>query len=135
MPFSEGRIPKIIAFFRIIHLIFSIIGILLIIWAILVFFLSGDPQLIKPLPFMVFIVVYSLAIYIGLRRLRSWVVPVLIIVSTLSLVFGLFSFGRASPSLYLAIARAIGFALNIFTLYFFTRKEVRDFFKVSRASS
>ncbi|MFC1751656.1 hypothetical protein ACFLY5_00735 [Patescibacteria group bacterium] len=84
-------------------------------------------------PIYYLIIVFGLfwfAVFLGLHKRQQWVVPVVIIFAVISLINATFSFGGRLSTLPMVIARFVGFGFSIFEIWFFTRKEVREYFKV-----
>lgn len=126
MSLSEERIRKIVAVFRIMFLSFGIVAALLLFAMLLFFSFLRDSQFLDPLPQLIVMTVTSFAIYMGLKRVRPWVVPVIVFLSSTAIIFGILS---QTTGLSTVIARGVGFVLHVSTIYFFTRKEVKGYFK------
>jgi len=75
-----------------------------------------------------------LAIFLGLNKRKSWVIIIIVVYSALSFLMAFFlpvpSPSRLDPFEFELIT-VIGLLINAFNLYFFTRKEVRKYFKAT----
>ena len=65
-------------------------------------------------------------IYLGLKMRKFWIVPVKVILSSLGLISVLF---YQPKNVLLLVIKLFIIALTSFEIYFFTRKEVRKYFK------
>ena len=65
------------------------------------------------------------SVFFGLHKRKTWVIPTIVLLSIFGLIGGFLSF----PDTLLTLAgKWIGIIWAIFMLYFFTRKEVREYF-------
>jgi len=65
------------------------------------------------------------SVFFGLHKRKAWVIPTIVLLSVFGLIGGFFSF----PETVVVLAgKWFGIIWAIFMLYFFTRKEVREYF-------
>ena len=120
MTFSTRTISIIVNVFKYFHLLFIILtGLLFIV--VINFSTNATSISAYMLP-----LITSTLIFRGLSRRKFWVIPLMV-------GLGIFAIVRLSfyqpPELYLSIVRVAGFGLSAFQIFFFTKKEVREYFK------
>jgi hypothetical protein len=72
----------------------------------------------------------SAVIFLGLQTRKPWIVPLIIILSAMSIAR--FFLLHSPLTGVLTIARVIGLWISVFELFFFTRKNVKSYFKVRK---
>lgn len=127
MKFSEKNIKIVVNVLRWFYLVFIILTSLTTL-AFILLLLNGPPK--NESHYYSFITGILLlltctAIYFGLKNRRQWIVPVMVILSSLNIVLLIFSFPK---DLLHVIATIIGMCIAGSELYFFTKKEVRKYF-------
>ena len=129
MSFSDKKIKTIVLLLQ--RFYFIVFILLVSLFLLLVFLLiTGNfqsrqpilPMFIQSIPTYIICGVF----YFGLKNKRYWIIPV----AMLSNTYGLLSILFSSPKnlLYL-IVKIFTLSLTVFELYFFSRKEVRKYFK------
>lgn len=115
--FSENTIKKIASVLKYIYLFGFVIGAL----GMIVFI---PQKLVSPI--LIIFPVISVVQYYGLHKRKSWIVPTIVILTSIGLVRArFFSFPQTTD---VVIARFLGVGFAAFEIYFFTRKEVRKCF-------
>jgi|GEM_PF-4006334 len=72
--------------------------------------------------YLISVVVFIL----GLKKRYGWVIPVIVVLNVFSLIQDLYTQTVSSEG---AIIRLFHFIFGLFLIYFFTQKEVRNFFQ------
>ncbi|OGZ95023.1 MAG: hypothetical protein A2847_03060 [Candidatus Sungbacteria bacterium RIFCSPHIGHO2_01_FULL_50_25] len=112
---------KIIAVFGLLNIGFVVLGTLLFAAVLL----SGDilwrQEYVRFVPQLVI----SLVIYIGIAYRKSWVLPLIWITLSIGFIQGLLI--PIGDAVFL-IAKVVGLSIGIFWIYFFNRKQVREYF-------
>lgn len=128
LSFSEKSIQRIVSILKWYYFVLvCLVGYILLVGSLTGFILQ---QLVNnSLIFLVF-----LAIFLGLNKRKSWVIIIIVVTSALTF-WEAFSTpvpsqNRLSPAA-LELIRVIHLLINAFNLYFFTRKEVRKYFKAT----
>jgi len=137
MMFSETAIEKILKIYRGFYLFTIGLGVL---GVLLLFFLWYIDYYREPLSSRLFIfllpILISWGLYWGIKNRKSWIVPVMILWASLGIInffilggpqSGVFNY-QLTNGIYILIKFLLGL-WGIFTIYFFTRKEVRFYFK------
>ena len=128
MRFSRKAIEKTVAILQLFYLLLMGLGVLAIALGITES-LSGEAVGFKEISRIVAIMIFAFVYYLGLSRKIFWIVPLEIIASTFGSIISLFflsvAFLYSATLLYIFVPAVI---INIFFLYFFTRKSVREYF-------
>jgi hypothetical protein len=129
LSFSEKNIHRIISILKWYYFFWVCLGGLILLIASLIGYKS--PRLIDALT----ILLSSSAILFGLYKRKSWVVVLITVKSALSIVIAFFQTPLTSqaplgPTVGI-VAQTIGLGISAFEIYFFTRKEVRKYFKAT----
>lgn len=132
MKFSEKNIKFIISLLKGFYLTFTIILAILLIAAIFLTLilnknLSGSPLI--TLAEVLIAVMLGSAIYLGLKNKKPWVISIIVFSASISLLPQLL---YNTTSITNLIFKVFGLVLSIFEIYFFTRKEVRQYFGTKR---
>lgn len=115
--FSPKRIRVIISILKYFYLMITILTIISIL-----FDLTIGKFKINNLT----TVLLGSVIYLGLKNKYRWIIPVITIISALVIIANLSFRPNNFPDI---VVKLFVFGLNIFNLYFFTRKEVKKYFK------
>lgn len=117
MVFSENKIRSIISFLRWFYLLVAIIGFLSI---------AGYYVLNKKILAVDAIYLFvNIIFFIGLRYRKPWVVPLILLFSSIGLINHFLTF---PTTVLLIIVKVLAMALDVFLIYFCTKKEVRVYF-------
>lgn len=117
MTFSEKSIKTIVNFLRWFYLLIAIAEIFLLIGN---YFLNGKFSIELVIGILV-----ATTFFIGLRSRKPWVIPLLLIFSSITLFSQIFtSVGNGT----FLITKLIGIFLSLFLIYFSSKKEVRAYF-------
>lgn len=117
MRFSEKQIRVIVGFLKWFYIITAIV---ILVGAISGYFLNHNLEF-----GFIFAILISGIFYIGLRNKKSWIIPLMLFLNAIGVVS--FFFIR-TESVIEIIAKFFGVAINVFLIYFFSRKEVKEYF-------
>lgn len=134
MIFSEkqiSRILKALYWICVFNIIISIIGLMMI--ATMYIFLQVN-RFDEVLPFFIGLLVFYSLSY-GLKHHKYWIPSIIVFLSSLGLIYSIFfalanwpTFNNQATYNIWIIMRFLVWCMQLFILYFFTRKEVRIFF-------
>jgi len=114
---SEKQVKSVVTFLSWFYLLSGIVLALLLIAN---FLLSNN---FLTASFIGLLVPFSL--FIGLKYRKPWLVPLIILVSSITLLSLVFTLVHNATFI---VAKLVGMVLSLFELYFFTKKEVRNYF-------
>lgn len=117
MKFSEKQVSFVVSIFKFFNLFIIVLAILVIPLSILINRFSMS---------IVLALIPALAFYIGLKYRQPWIIPVMILIGSFGTIN--FFFSNADTTLG-ALKKYIGLVMSLFQLYFFSRKEVRKYFR------
>ncbi|OGD86684.1 hypothetical protein A2870_04790 [Candidatus Curtissbacteria bacterium RIFCSPHIGHO2_01_FULL_41_11] len=117
MTFSEKNIKTIVNFLKWFYLLIAIAEIFLLIGN---YFLNARFSIE-----LVMGILLAISFFIGLRARKPWVIPLLLIVSSIALFSQIFTSVVTETFL---IAKVVGIGISLFLIYFCTKKEVRAYF-------
>lgn len=116
MRFSEKSIRIVVAILKPYYLVLPVLAGLGFVLTLNTSFL-----LTYALPSLI-----GVAVFIGLQKRKSWVVFLVLILSAFAVV-SLFLY--QPENIYQVLAKFGGLLINVLQIFFFTRKEVRSYFK------
>ena len=126
---GTNAIPKFVKIFKVFYLVSGIIGIIGFLSNIILYIVLNR---LNPVATLVSVIgaIVSLGIYAGLRRREPWIPWVIVIVTLLTLLYSLYV-NAAIPGRdkFFIILRALLWVWDVFTIYFFSRVDVRQHFK------
>jgi len=128
MKFSEKNIRIVVNVLKWFYLVFIILTSITTI-AFILLLLNGPPKNVShyySLITGILLLLTCIALYFGLKKRCQWIVPVMVILTSLNIVILIFSSPKDLPHV---IATIIGMCIAGFEFYFFTTKEVRKYFK------
>ncbi len=117
MKFSEKQIISIVAIFKYLNLSMIILAILLTFLSLVInkFSLS-----------ILFALVPAAAFYSGFKYRQPWIIPVMILLGSFGTISYLFLGANGTLQV---IVKNLALFVSLFQLYFFSRKEVRKYFR------
>lgn len=118
MRFSLNKIKTVVNVVKWFYLVGAVIEIFLI----AIVFLIGNGLRIDA----IIGTIVSIILYFGLKNKKSWVVPTILILSSLSFVGQLIYI--PAVNITFLVLKIIVSLISIFLIYFFSRKEVREYF-------
>jgi len=135
MSFSENQVKKILKVFRGIFVFVMIIGIIGFVLAILMsIFLKTNRYDSSSIIFLIGIIT-AYCLNRGIKYRKEWIPPVLTILFSFSLILSILSASATrltfnfQVTYYVAIiTRLLVWIIQLFGIYFFAKKEVRNFF-------
>jgi len=130
MTFTENGIQKILKVYKFIYTILIALATIGLSLSFLLFYLSKKSQVNTVFAFLLLLII-SFIFYKGISHRKSWIVPVISIFAGIGIFYSFLNFQikmSVDKSFFTIVLQLIAFSWNIFTLYFFTKKEVRDYF-------
>jgi len=118
--FSEKQIRIIVTVVKSLYLFIFLLAVAILFLSFVHSLERFMSQIFLGLPAVV-----SGTIFFGLHKRKAWIIPIIVLVSAFSLVTGFLSF---PDTLSAIIGKWFGIFWAMFMLYFFTRKEVREYF-------
>ena len=122
---GEGRIEEIVQRIQKIYLALALLGVISTLSSI--FGQSGLREISEDFFFLILLWI----IYFGLRRRRSWIIPLVLIMSAYSCIRVLFVIFQPADDIVMLLGKILGVLLFLFFAYqinFFRKPEVRLFF-------
>lgn len=122
---DEGRIEEIVLRIQKVYLTLAILGILGTLSSIF-----GQSNLREISEYFVFLILLWI-IYFGLRRRRSWIIPLVLIMSAYSCIRVLFVIFQPADDIIMLLSKILGVLLFFFFAYqinFFRKPQVRLLF-------
>ena len=116
--FPQKNIKVIVAVVKWFYFLGALFSIVALGWFIQI---NAHDYLIIPLVALMI----STSMFIGLHYKKSWVPISMVILSTLNLIQHLVHLSQDITGILLG---SIGFLISLFLLFFFTRKEVKEYF-------
>jgi len=118
MKFSEKIVSRILKVIQIFYLAVLVLFVLIVAMSLL---------LGKPIDLLSIVVaIFNLLFYLGIKKRKSWFIPVILFISSMTILSLLFFQPANNIEI---ISRILGLLLNTFYLFFFSRKEVVKTFK------
>ena len=136
MNFNNNQIQKILNIYKGIYII--ILEFLTLILAIILNSISPINRIPETIILMLIPVIVSIYLYYGIKHKKPWLVPAMLYVTGITLLGHLLftssvaKINNQAFHLILVTLQLVTGIWQIFTLYFFTRKEVKNYFKDSR---
>ena len=123
MIFSEGQIRGFINLYKILSVLAAVFVLPLLLLPLLF--------QVRYLQFFVLILIFTTpcSIYFGLKRKATWVIPVIILIAILGIFGNVQLLFNRPDGIVQVIFHLLLTYLGIFTIYFFSRKEVKLYFK------
>lgn len=129
MAFSEKSIHKIVSILKWYYFVFVCLGGFALLAGLFVGYKL--PQLFH----ISGIFLIPSLIYLGLKKRKSWVIILVVVQCVLNIAFAFFTTGVTPQNSLGPVAGTLikitGVVMAVFQLYFFTRKEVRKYFKAT----
>ncbi len=126
--YTDDRIIKIIGRIKIVFIMCICMGVLIIIRDM--FRMLQEINLAQIIDGIVTVILFSF-LYIGLRFRKKWFIPLVLIVSTITLINMILIIlvpAAGTYELFLKIFAMIIFTYSFYQMYFFSRREVKKCF-------